>query len=106
MHGELGGDHVLVTPAGEAVLIDIEGLTWFDVEWEHAWVRMRMETPYPELEPAGLDPDRLELYRYAQVLSLIEGPLRIATTDFPRRDWMRELAEWNITKALAALQQA
>ena len=106
VHGELGGDHVLVTPAGEAVLIDIEGLARFDVEWEHAWLRMRMEEPYPELEPAGLDPDRLELYRYAQVLSLIEGPLRIATTDFPRRDWMRELAEWNITKALAALQQA
>lgn len=106
VHGELGPDHVLVTPAGEAVLIDIEGLAWFDVEWEHAFVRMRLEEAHPELEPAGLDPDRLELYRYAQVLSLIEGPLRIATTDFPERDWMLELAEWNITKALAALQQA
>lgn len=106
VHGELGGDHALVTPAGEAVLIDIEGVTYFDVEWEHAWLRMRMPEPYPELEPAGLDPDRIELYRYAQVLSLIEGPLRIATTDFPRREWMLELAEWNITKALAAIQQA
>lgn len=104
VHGELGPDHVLVTPAGDAVLIDIEGLTWFDVEWEHAWLRMRLEVPYPDLEPAGLEPHRLELYRYAQVLSLIEGPLRIADTDFPEREWMLELAEWNITKALAGLQ--
>ena len=101
MHGELGPDHVLVTPAGEPVLIDIEGLTWFDVEWEHAWLRMRFGDAYPALAAADLDPHRLELYRYAQVLALIEGPLRIADTDFPNRRWMRDLAEWNITKALA-----
>ncbi|HST67572.1 MAG TPA: hypothetical protein VLM05_20545, partial [Mycobacteriales bacterium] len=103
VHGELGGDHVLVTPAGEVVLIDIEGLTYFDVEWEHAWLRMRFADAYPVLEPGGLDPHRLELYRYAQVLSLIEGPLRIAETDYPQREWMLELAERNITKALAAI---
>jgi Phosphotransferase enzyme family len=104
VHGELGPDHVLVTPAGEPVLIDIEGLTYFDVEWEHAWLRMRFAAAYATLELPGLDPDRLELYRYAQVLSLIEGPLRIAATDYPERDWMLELADGNITKALADLQ--
>jgi hypothetical protein len=102
-HGELGPDHVLVTPDGEPVLIDIEGLTYFDVEWEHAWLQMRFQEAYRKLGPVDLDPRRLELYRYAQVLSLIEGPLRIAGTDFPNRQWMLDLAEWNITKALAAL---
>jgi hypothetical protein len=103
VHGELGPDHVLVTPDGEPVLIDIEGLTYFDVEWEHAWLRMRFGDAYDALEPAGLEPRRLDLYRYAQVLSLIEGPLRIATTDYPGRDWMLELADWNIAKALAVI---
>ncbi|WP_217369304.1 phosphotransferase family protein [Nonomuraea antri] len=102
VHGELGPDHVLVTPAGEPVVIDFEGLTYFDVEWEHAWLQLRFGEAYPALRPVGLDPDRLELYRYAQVLSLIEGPLRIADTDFPGRRWMLDLAEWNIAKALAA----
>lgn len=102
VHGELGPDHVLVTPAGEPVMIDFEGLTYFDVEWEHAWLQMRFADAYPGLGPVGLDPHRLELYRYAQVLGLIEGPLRIADTDFPDRQWMLDLAEWNITKALAA----
>ena len=86
-------------------MIDIEGLTYFDVEWEHAWLRMRFGDAYPLLRPVDLDPHRLEFYRYAQVLSLIEGPLRIADTDFPNRQWMLDLAERNIKKALAALRR-
>jgi hypothetical protein len=103
VHGELGPDHVLVTAAGEPAIIDIEGLAYFDVEWDHAWLQMRFGDAYPALRPVDLDLDRLEFYRYAQVLSLIEGPLRIAETDFPNRQWMLDLAEWNITKALGAL---
>jgi aminoglycoside phosphotransferase (APT) family kinase protein len=103
VHGELGPDHVLVMPAGDPVVIDFEGLAYFDVEWDHAWLQMRFGDAYPALRPVDLDADRLELYRYAQVLSLIEGPLRIADTDFPDRDWMLGVAEWNIGKALAAV---
>ena len=84
-------------------MIDFEGLAYFDVEWEHAWLQMRFGETYPALHPVDLDPNRLEFNRYAQVLSLIEGPLRIADTDFPDRQWMLDLAEWNITKALAAI---
>ncbi|MEU4237842.1 aminoglycoside phosphotransferase [Actinoplanes sp. NPDC026619] len=100
VHGELGPDHVLVNEAGEPVLIDFEGLVRFDAEWDHAWTAMRFEADYPRLEPPPLDPARLDLYTYAQVLSLIEGPLRIAATDFPDRQWMLDLAEWNIAKVL------
>lgn len=103
VHGELGPDHVLVTPSGEPAMVDIEGLTYFDVEWEHAWLQMRFGDAYTTLRPVDLDLHRLDLYRYAQVLSLIEGPLRIADTDFPNRQWMLDLAERNIAKALAAI---
>lgn len=103
VHGELGPDHVLVTADGEPVVIDFEDVTYFDVEWDHAWLEMRFGEAYPALCPVPLDPHRMALYRYAQVLSLIEGPLRIADTDFPERQWMLDLAEWNIGKALAAL---
>ncbi|MBB4696744.1 hypothetical protein BKA14_006892 [Actinoplanes abujensis] len=100
VHGELGADHVLVTAGGEPVLIDIEGVTYFDVEWEHAFLQLRFGDAYGELDPVDLDPARLEFYRFAQVIGLIEGPLRIADTDFPDRQWMLDLAEWNIRKAL------
>jgi hypothetical protein len=33
----------------------------------------------------------------------MEGPLRIAYTDFPNRQWMRDLAEWNTAKVLAVI---
>ncbi|MEV4618908.1 phosphotransferase [Asanoa sp. NPDC049573] len=103
VHGELGPDHVLVTEANEPVLIDFEGLAYFDIEWDHAWIQMRFGDHYRRLDPVDCDPERLEFYRYAQVLSLIEGPLRIASTDFPDRQWMLDLAEWNIAKAFAAV---
>jgi hypothetical protein len=100
VHGELGADHVLVNAAGEPVMIDFEGLVRFDAEWDHAWLAMRFGDDYPRLGTVAPDPARLELYTYAQVLSLIEGPLRIADTDFPDRQWMLDLAEWNIAKVL------
>jgi Phosphotransferase enzyme family len=38
IHGELGPDHVLADRLGQPVLIDIEGLMYFDAEWEHAFL--------------------------------------------------------------------
>ena len=102
VHGELGPDHVLIGEDGQPVLIDIEGLTYFDVEWEHAFLRLRF-TP-DELGLLGLpapDEARVALYLLAQRISLIEGPLRIADTDFPGREWMLDLAEHHLAAVLA-----
>jgi hypothetical protein len=38
VHGEPGPDHVLVDADGNPVLIDIEGATYFGVEWEHVFL--------------------------------------------------------------------
>ncbi|HKD96944.1 MAG TPA: phosphotransferase [Micromonosporaceae bacterium] len=88
VHGELGPDHVMVDADGHAVLIDIEGLMYFDVEWEHVFLRIRFGERYPRLRVGGLDQNRLRLYALAQHLSLVAGPLRIADGDFPERDFM------------------
>ncbi len=56
VHGELGPDHVLVDGHGRPVLIDIEGLMYFDAEWEHAFVRIRFGPHYHQLNTGGLDP--------------------------------------------------
>jgi hypothetical protein len=47
IHGELGPDHVL-----------LEGAMYFDVEVEHAWMRMRFGGHYAKLSQGGLDEDR------------------------------------------------
>jgi hypothetical protein len=38
IHGELGPDHVLIDDHGHPVIIDIEGVMFFDVEWEHVYL--------------------------------------------------------------------
>jgi hypothetical protein len=104
VHGELGPDHVLVDAQGHPVIIDIEGAMFFDIEWEHAFVRMRFGDEYQRLQQPGLDSARLNFYRLAQSLSLIEGPLRLADGDFPDHDSMLNIAQWHIKEVLAAVR--
>ncbi|MEV0083973.1 phosphotransferase [Saccharopolyspora sp. NPDC050642] len=103
IHGELGPDHVLVDRHGQPVLIDIEGLMFFDVEWEHAFLRLRFGEHYRWLDRRGLDEQRLTFYTLAMHLSLVAGPLRLLDGDFPDRDSMRGIAEHNLREALAFL---
>ena len=100
IHGELGPDHVLIGPAGEPVLIDIEATMHFDVEWEHAFLELRFGPLYPALRTVELDPDRLALYRLVHYLSLVAGPLQLIEGDFPDVTFMREIAEGNAQRAL------
>ncbi|MGY9067419.1 phosphotransferase family protein [Streptomyces sp. CAS3] len=100
VHGELGPDHVLVDGDGSPVVIDIEGLMYFDVEWEHVFLRIRLHDAYRPLAADGLDEDRLALYMLAQRLSLTAGPLRLLDGDFPDRALMAGIAEYNLKQAL------
>ncbi|WP_307835392.1 phosphotransferase [Streptomyces adelaidensis] len=106
IHGELGPDHVLVGAGGEPVLIDIEGLMYFDPEWEHAFLELRFGPHYDVLRAPGLDEDRLRLYRLAMNLSLVAGPLRLLDGDFPDRAFMREIVEHSLRRALTLLRNA
>jgi hypothetical protein len=100
IHGEIGGDHVLIGPAGEPVLVDIEAAMFFDVEWEHAFLELRFGELYPALRTVPLDPDRLALYRLVHYLSLVAGPLQLIEGDFPNAAFMRRIAEGNAQRAL------
>ena len=101
IHGELGPDHVLVSSDGTPVLIDIEGLAYFDIEWEHVFVRMRFGRHYAPLSRDGLDPARMRLYQLAMHISLVAGPLRIASGDHPQATWFRDIAAHHAGLALA-----
>ncbi|MEW2521628.1 phosphotransferase family protein [Actinacidiphila alni] len=105
VHGELGPDHVLVDDRGRPVLIDIEGLMYFDVEWEHAFLRIRFADHYPPLHRDGMDEQRLRFYALAMRLSLVAGPLRLLDGDFPDRDFMLGIVEHNLQESLAFLDR-
>ncbi|MEV5530715.1 phosphotransferase family protein [Streptomyces prunicolor] len=107
IHGELGPDHVRVTPDGDLALIDIEGLMYFDVEWEHVFLRLRFGHHYDALRTDGLDEDRLRLYRLATHLSLVAGPLRLLDVgDFHDPEFMRGIAEHHLGQVLSLLENA
>ncbi|HEX7995537.1 MAG TPA: aminoglycoside phosphotransferase family protein, partial [Streptosporangiaceae bacterium] len=93
----------LVDQHQDPVLIDIEGLMFFDVEWEHAFLRIRFGEHYAWLDTPGLDQHRLRFYELATRLSLVAGPLRILDGDFPDRAEMRDIAEHNLLRALELL---
>ena len=100
VHGELGPDHVLLDRRGEPVLIDIEGARYFDVETEHVWMRMRFGEHYAKLSQDSLDDDRLRFYQLCMHLDLVAGPLLIAGTSHPEREWFRDTAEYHLQRAL------
>ncbi|MFJ7194052.1 MULTISPECIES: phosphotransferase family protein [unclassified Streptomyces] len=102
VHGELGLDHVMVDRDGRPVVIDIENLLYFDVEWEHVFLRLRHTAgQYQQLTADGLDEERLALYKLTQHLSLTAGPLRLLDGDFPDREFMLGIAEHHLNKTLA-----
>ena len=103
VHNELWG-HVLMDRQGRPVLIDIEDLMYFDVEWEHVFLKIRLHEDYQRLAVEGLDEDRFALYMLAQRLSLTAGPLRLLDGDFPRREFMQGIAEYNLEQVLVLTQ--
>jgi tRNA A-37 threonylcarbamoyl transferase component Bud32 len=103
IHGELGPEHLLLDRDGTLVIIDIEGLMFFDVEWEHTFLKIRFGEQYQPLQRAGLDERRMALYTLAMCLSLVAGPLRLLDGDFPHRDGMINIVEANIQRTLAFL---
>ena len=104
VHGELGLDHVLVDADGSPVIIDIEDLMYFDVEWEHVHMQVRLGRDWASTVGVDdLDEDRLALYMLAQRLFLVAGPMRLLDGDFPHRAFMRSIIEHNLNEALALL---
>ncbi len=101
IHGELGPEHVLVDGRGRPVIIDIEGLMYFDVEWDHVFLRLRYQEDYRFLDRDGMDQARLRLYALAMHLSLVAGPLRLLDGDFPEREGMLQIVEYNLRRVLA-----
>jgi hypothetical protein len=104
IHGELGPEHVLYDRSGLPALVDLEGLMYFDIEWEHVFLRLRYGSYYPRLARPDLDERRMALYELAMRLSLVAGPLRILDGDFPDRADMLEIADYNARATIALLE--
>jgi hypothetical protein len=61
---------------------------------------MRFGGNYAKLSQGGLDEDRLRFYQLCMHLDLVAGPLGIAGTSHPDREWFRDTAEYHLQRAL------
>jgi hypothetical protein len=98
---ELGPDHIALDRHRHPVILDIDGLMYFDIEWEHVFLQVRFGQNYHLPRRAGLDHHRLNLYRLAMHLSLVAGPLRLLDGNYPDRPLMTDIAEHNLRQVLA-----
>jgi hypothetical protein len=103
IHGELGPDHVLLDAADRPYLVDNEGLMYFDLEWEHAFLRLRFREHYGALRVDGLDESRLRLYALCLHLSLVAGPLQLLDGSHPEQDVFADIMRSNLSAVLAYL---
>lgn len=100
IHGELGPDHILVTPNLEPYLIDIEGVTYFDIEHEHSFLEFRFGEHYRYFCHDHLDPDRMAFYRLHHHISLIGGGLKLLHRGFPDRLFAQGIVDHHLRCAL------
>ncbi|GAA5036021.1 hypothetical protein GCM10023317_89810 [Actinopolymorpha pittospori] len=82
----------------------MQRLMYFDVEWEHVFLRLRFDEHYDVLRRRELDEHRLRFYRLAMHISLVAKPLVILDGDFPDRQGMLDIAEHNLGQALTFLR--
>ncbi|MEK8129235.1 phosphotransferase [Paenibacillus filicis] len=100
IHGELGPNHVLVTPALEPYLIDIEGAEFFDIEHEHSFLEFRFEEFYRYLKNDKLDPNRMLFYKFHHHISLIAAGLKLIHRGYPDQQLARNIADYHTVCAL------
>ena len=70
IHGELGPEHVMVNRTGKVYFIDIDGAAFFDLEYEHSYVRWRFGEEYARFARDDLDDARMDFYLLAQLISV------------------------------------
>ncbi|WNS46893.1 phosphotransferase [Paenibacillus sp. MMS20-IR301] len=104
IHGELGPNHVIILENLEPCLIDIEGAGFFDIEYEHSFMKFRFGELYQYLGNERLDPDRMLFYQYHHHLSLIAAGLKLVHREYPDQQTARNIAEYHTMRALQFLE--
>ena len=86
IHNELGPNHVMVEKNNTAYLIDIEGAKFFDLEYEHSFLKLRFGENYQYLTNRALSHDKMEFYSFCHFLGILSGAHELSTKDYPDMD--------------------
>lgn len=103
-HGELGPDHFIVNNKLVPYVIDIEGAEFFDIEYEHSFLRIRFGDHYHFFDNDTLDPYRMLFYQYYHHISLTAGFLKLLHRGFPNQQFAESVIKHQSENALSFIK--
>jgi Phosphotransferase enzyme family len=105
IHGELAKEHTLVRQADQTVcFVDIEGLHFFDLEFEYSFLRMVYSAEeYAQLARTDLDPARMAFYKFAMHVSLVYAGSRFMMRGFHDQAFAEHLFTHHFAQILKSL---
>ena len=95
IHYELGPNHVIVSNKNIAYLIDIEGAKFFDLEYEHSWLKFRFDENYKHLANDDSSDSKMEYYMFCHHLGVLAGAHELSMKDFYDMDEVNGMIYWN-----------
>jgi len=98
IHYELGPNHVIVSNENIAYLIDIEGAKFFDLEYEHSFLKFRFDENYKYLINYDVSDSKMEYYAFCHHLGVLAGAHELSMKDFYDMDEVNGMIYWNLEK--------
>lgn len=98
IHWELGPNHVMVNKKDQAYLIDIEGMKYFDLEYEHSFLELRFGEYYKYLKREDLDMNRMNFYRFNHYIANITGAHQLLMKNYYDREDVEGMISYNYAK--------
>lgn len=100
IHWELGPNHVMVDRFNKIYLIDIEGMKFFDIEYEYSFLQLRFGKYYLDVASLSVDPNRMKYYKFYHHISCIEGGCYLINQDYYDLSDAYGMVEYNYNELL------
>jgi len=104
IHGELGPEHILVSPSSESYFIDCEGVRYFDLEYEHSLLRARFGPLYSAFSRDDLDPHRMNLYTLTHSIGWTAFASEAVAGDSIDREWATGVMTSNTRRVIELVE--
>lgn len=105
IHYELGPNHVLADKENNIYLIDIDGMKFFDLEFEHSFLKFRFGEFYKYFKREDLDEDRMDFYKLHHHIGALSGAYKLIQNNYEDMDDVNEMIRYNYNEILKYLER-
>jgi hypothetical protein len=91
IHGELVPEHIFILDNGDIGLIDIEGVKYFDIEYDWALINITYGDMIPL--PKSINKEKLEFYKLCRKIIYVSGAIDYLVHVDNKNEWFRNFRE-------------